>query len=208
MIKINQLQKNFKDFSLNVSLSIAPGTVTGLIGKNGAGKSTTIKLILGLLRPSSGEIKVFGKSPCDFTVEDRENIGVALSDSGFSTMFNILDILKIMRNMYKQFDEKFFVDNCKEQELPFDKQIKDFSTGMKAKLRVLTALSHNAKLLILDEPTAGLDVIARNEVLDILRNYLAQDTERSMLISSHISSDLEGMCDDIYMIDKGAILLH
>lgn len=208
MIKITNLQKNYKDFSLNVSLEIPAGTVTGLIGKNGAGKSTTIKSILGLIRPDGGTIEVLGKDPKDFTPQDKEELGVALSDSGFSMMLNITDIIKILKSMYHSFDEKFFREQCKEQGLPFDKTLKDFSTGMKAKLRVLVAISHNAKLLVLDEPTSGLDVLARNEILDILRNYLAQDSERSILISSHISSDLEGLCDDIYMIDKGRILLH
>ena len=208
MIKITNLQKNYKDFSLNVSLEVPAGTVTGLIGKNGAGKSTTIKSILGLIKTDGGTLEVFGKDPRKFTTQDKEQLGVALSDSGFSMMLNVKDIIKILKKMYHTFDEKFFLEQCKEQGLPLDKNLKDFSTGMKAKLRVLVAISHDAKLLVLDEPTAGLDVLARNELLDMLRNYLAQDSERSILISSHISSDLEGLCDDIYMINKGEILLH
>ena len=207
MIKINNLQKNYKDFSLDVSLEIPAGTVTGLIGKNGAGKSTTIKAILGLIKPDGGTIEVLGKNPKDFTSKDKEEFGVALSDSGFSMMLNVNDIVKILKAMYRDFDEKFFLEQCKEQELPLDKTLKDFSTGMKAKLRVLVAISHGAKLLVLDEPTSGLDVLARNEILDILRNYLAQDSERSILISSHISSDLEGLCDNVYMIHNGKIIL-
>lgn len=208
MIKITNLQKNYKDFSLNVSLEVPAGTVTGLIGKNGAGKSTTIKAILGLIKTDGGSVEVFGKDPRKFTTEDKEKLGVALSDSGFSMMLNVKDIIKILKKMYHSFDEQFFLAQCKEQGLPLDKNLKDFSTGMKAKLRVLVAISHDAKLLVLDEPTAGLDVLARNELLDMLRAYLAQDNERSILISSHISSDLEGLCDDIYMIHQGKILLH
>lgn len=208
MIKINNLQKNYKDFSLDVSLEIPAGTVTGLIGKNGAGKSTTIKAILGLIKPDGGTIEVLGKNPKDFTSKDKEEFGVALSDSGFSMMLNVNDIVKILKAMYRKFDEKFFLEQCKEQGLPLDKTLKDFSTGMKAKLRVLVAISHGAKLLILDEPTSGLDVLARNEILDMLRDYLAQDSERSILISSHISSDLEGLCDNVYMIHKGKIILR
>ncbi|MBP5669247.1 MAG: ABC transporter ATP-binding protein [Lachnospiraceae bacterium] len=207
MIKINNLQKNYKDFSLDVSLEIPAGTVTGLIGKNGAGKSTTIKAILGLIKPDGGTLEVLGKDPQKFTSKDKEQLGVALSDSGFSMMLNLEDIVKILKSMYRSFDEKFFREQCKEQGLPFDKTIKDFSTGMKAKLRVLVAISHAAKLLILDEPTSGLDVLARNDILDMLRDYLAQDSERSILISSHISSDLEGLCDNVYMIHKGKIIL-
>ncbi len=208
MIKIDNLQKNYKDFSLDVSLEIPAGTVTGLIGKNGAGKSTTIKAILGLIKPDGGTLEVLGKNPKDFTSKDKEQLGVALSDSGFSMMLNLEDIVKILKSMYRSFDEKFFREQCKEQGLPFDKTLKDFSTGMKAKLRVLVAISHAAKLLILDEPTSGLDVLARNDILDMLRDYLAQDSERSILISSHISSDLEGLCDNVYMIHKGKIILR
>lgn len=208
MIKLMNLQKNYKDFSLNVSLEIPAGTVTGLIGKNGAGKSTTLKAILGLIKPDGGEIEVLGKNPKDFSAKDRESIGVALSDSGFSLQLNVEDVIHILAKMYRDFDEASFRQYCKDQGLPTDKMLRDFSTGMKAKLRVLVAMCHKAKLLVLDEPTAGLDVLARNEILDMLRAYLAEDSERSILISSHISSDLEGLCDDIYMIQNGKIILH
>ena len=208
MIKITNLQKNYKDFSLNVSLEVPAGTVTGLIGKNGAGKSTTIKSILGLIKRDGGTVEVLGKDPRNFTPQDKVKLGVALSDSGFSMQLNLEDITRILKRLYHEFDEKSFREQCKNQGLPFNKLLKDFSTGMKAKLRVLVAISHNAKLLVLDEPTSGLDVLARNEILDMLRDYLAKDNERTILISSHISSDLEGLCDDIYMIDHGKILLH
>lgn len=208
MIKIQNLQKNYKDFSLDVSLEVPAGTVTGLIGKNGAGKSTTIKSILGLVRPDGGRIEVLGKTPSAFTGRDKEALGAALSESGFSQQLTIKDITGILRKIYHDFEEERFSRQCKDQGLPMDKQLKDFSTGMKAKLRVLVAISHKAKLLVLDEPTAGLDVLARNEILDMLRAYLEEDSERSILISSHISSDLEGLCDDIYMIHNGRIILH
>ena len=208
MIKMKDLQKKYSGFDLNITMEIPEGTVTGLIGKNGAGKSTTIKSVLGLIRPDGGEITVLNKVPQQFTAQDREAIGAALSDSGFSMMLTIKDVIEILKSFYKEFQEEEFRRLCKEQDLPMDKQIKDFSSGMKAKLRVITAMSHNAKLLVLDEPTAGLDVLARNDVLDLLRNYMEEDSSRSILISSHISSDLEGLCDDIYMINKGRIILH
>lgn len=110
--------------------------------------------------------------------------------------------------MYRNFDDSFFMEQVNRVQLPFNKKIKDFSTGMKAKLKVLVAISHNAKLLILDEPTAGLDVIARDELLEMLREFMEKDEERSILISSHISSDLETLCDDLYMIHEGTIILH
>ena len=208
MVRLNNLQKEYKGFKLNVSLEIPEGTVTGLIGRNGAGKTTTIKSILGLIRPTAGEIEVFGKAPVDLTAEEKQQIGVALSDSGFCMIFTIEDVIKVLKASYKDFDEDEFRKKCTAQSLPFDKQIKDFSSGMKAKLRVLTAMSHKAKLLVLDEPTAGLDVIARNDILALIRKYLEEDTTRSIIISSHISSDLEGLCDDIYMINDGKIILH
>lgn len=208
MIKLTNLQKNYDDFQLNISLEVPAGTVTGLIGKNGAGKSTTIKSILGLIKPDGGELQVLGKDPREFTGKDKEAIGAALSDSGFSMMLTANDVMHILKKSYAEFDEKYFTEKCKEQGLPMKKLIKEYSTGMKAKLRVLVAISHKAKLLVLDEPTSGLDVLARNEILDMLRAYLAEDSERSILISSHISSDLEGLCDDVYVINKGQLVLH
>lgn len=208
MIRLKELTKVYKDFDLNISMEIKPGTVAGLIGKNGAGKSTTIKAILGLIKPTSGKIEVLGKNPLEFSSKDRSSIGACLAESGFNRMLNVNDATAILKNMYPEFNEDTFRAQCKEQGLPFDKPIGDFSTGMKAKLRVLTALCHDAKLLILDEPTAGLDVMARNDILDMLRNYMAEDEERSMLISSHISTDLEGLCDEIYMIGEGRLILH
>lgn len=208
MVTVKNLVKRYGDFCLNVSMEIPAGTITGLIGKNGAGKSTTIKSILGLVKPEEGEVLVLGKQASQLTAKDKENLGVALSDSGFSSVLDATDIAKIMKKMYHQFDEKAFLDQCQKLHLPLNKQIKDFSTGMKAKLRVLVALSHKAKVLIMDEPTSGLDVEARMEILDILRDYMAEDEERSILITSHISSDLEGLCDDIYLIHGGKILLH
>ena len=130
-----------------------------------------------------------------------------MADSGFSSFLSVKDIAIILDNMYDKFDKSVFLDECSRSELPFDKKIKDFSTGMKAKLKVLIAMSHEASLLILDEPTVGLDVVARDEILDLLRRYM-EEGNRSILISSHISSDLESLCDDLYMIDHGKILLH
>lgn len=208
MVEIDKLVKQYGDFSLDISLEIPDGVITGVIGKNGAGKSTMIKSILGLIKPTSGSVKVFGKDVESLTQSDKCDIGVALAESGFSMYLSAKDIAGILGKMYPRFKEEFFFDKCKQLGLPTGKQIKDYSTGMKAKLRVLVAISHEARLLILDEPTAGLDVEARNEILDMLRQYMAEDESRSILISSHISSDLEGLCDDIYLIHDGKLLLH
>lgn len=208
MVKIENLVKQYDDFKLEINMQIKPGMVTGLVGRNGAGKSTTIKAILGLIAPTSGSVKIFDVESKNFSCELKNNIGVALANTGFNSGLTITAIARILKGMYKDFDKEDFFEKCRHYELPLNKEIKSFSTGMNARLRVLIALCHNAKLLILDEPTSGLDVIARNEVLDMLREYLAEDSERSILISSHISSDLEGLCDDIYMIHNGKIVLH
>lgn len=208
MLKIEHLKKNYNDFSLDCSLELHPGCITGLIGQNGAGKSTTFKATLGLISKDEGNIRLFGKAIEDISVKEKEKIGVVLSDSGFSEYLRIKDLVPILQNLYPEFDQSFFLEQVQRFQLPKEKRIKAFSTGMKAKLKVLIAISHKAKLLILDEPTAGLDVIARDELLDMLREYMEKDEERAILISSHISSDLETLCDDLYMIHDGKIVLH
>ena len=206
MLKVKHLKKNYASFSLDCSLEVKPGYVTGLIGQNGAGKSTTFKAILGLIQCDGESIEIFGQSALN--EEDKQLLGVVLSDSGFSGYLTISDIIPILENLYKRFDKSFFLRMVNQFELPKNKKIKEFSTGMKAKLKIIVAMSHQAQLLILDEPTAGLDVIARDELLDMMRDYMAEDDQRAILISSHISSDLETLCDDIYMIHNGQVIMH
>lgn len=208
MLKIEHIRKNYHSFSLDCSLHLKPGYITGLIGQNGAGKSTTFKAILGLIAVESGTITILGKDIKDFNELDKQQLGVVLSDSGFSGYLNIKAIIPILKELYTHFDQTYFLQQVEKFGLDQTKKIKDFSTGMKAKLKALIALSHHAKILILDEPTAGLDVIARDELLEMLRDYIEQDETRSILISSHISSDLERICDDIYMIHDGSMILH
>ena len=208
MLKIEHLRKHYTNFSLDCSLKVMPGCITGLIGQNGAGKSTTFKAVLGLIATDGGDITLLGKDIRTFTAADKENLGVVLSDSGFSGYLTIGDILPVLGSLYQQFDKTFFMEQVQKAGLPLRKQIREFSTGMKAKLKVLVAISHNARFLLLDEPTAGLDVVARDELLTLLREYMEADPNRSILISSHISSDLESLCDDIYMIHEGRIVLH
>lgn len=208
MITVSNVTKRYKDFCLDISLEVKRGCITGLVGKNGAGKSSAFKAILGLIRPDSGGIRVLGKELGELNGEDRQSIGVSLVESGFSGELAVRDVVPVLRSFYRNFEEKKFLEQCKSFEIPMDKKIKSFSTGMKAKLKVLAAVCHKAELLILDEPTSGLDVMARNELLDILRGYMEEDERRAILISSHISSDLEGLCDDIYLIDHGKVLLH
>lgn len=208
MLKIEHLKKQYGNFSLDCSLEVKRGYITGLIGQNGAGKSTTFKAVLGLISADGGKINILGKDLREFTAEDKESLGVVLSDSGFGGYLTIKDLIPIMKGLYKSFDDSFFMDQARRFQLPTDKKINDFSTGMKAKLKVLIAISHDARLLILDEPTLGLDVIARDELLEMLRKFMEENEERSILISSHISSDLETLCDDIYMIHEGKVILH
>ncbi len=207
MIKLENAEKHYKQFDLECSLQVKPGQITGLIGENGAGKSTTFKLILDLIHADSGKVEVFGKPASELTKEDKENIGVVLSDSGFSGYITVKDLLRIMAALYSKFDKDAFLNGCEKYKIPLNKKIKEFSTGMKTKLKMLVAISHEAKLLVLDEPTAGLDVIARDEFLEMLQDYMSKG-ERSILISSHISSDLENLCDDFYMIHDGKIIMH
>ena len=207
MLRLNRVKKEYKGFQLDCTLEVQKGCVTGLIGKNGAGKSTTFKAILGLINTDGGSIEIFGKPVSEMGIRDREDIGVVMSDSGFSGYLMVCDLIPMLKSMYRNFREEEFRRQCEKFRIPMDKKIKEFSTGMKRKLQVLAAITHEAKLLILDEPTAGLDVVARDKLLDMLRAYMEQE-ERSILISSHISGDLEGICDDIYMIDDGKIVLY
>lgn len=207
ILKLDHVKKNYNLFHLNCSLEVEEGCITGFIGQNGAGKSTTFKSILGLITIDDGQIEIFGQDYHTLSPKDKENIGVVLPETGFSGYLTIKDIHTVMKSMYRNFHSDLFLTRCRDFALPMNQKIKDFSTGMKAKLKLIIAVSYDARLLILDEPTAGLDVTAREELLDILREYM-EIPGRSVLISSHISSDLESICDDIYMIHNGSIILH
>ncbi len=208
MVQLENVRKDYETFRFDVTLKILEGRITGLVGKNGAGKSTAIKLILGLTKRDGGTIRILDRDVEDMTPKEKQDLGVALAEAGFSSQLMITDILKILEKLYDSFERDFFVEKCRELQLPMKKRIGEFSTGMRAMLKTLIAITHQAKLLILDEPTAGLDVDARNRVQDMLRSYMAEDSSRSILITSHIASDLERLCDDIYLIHDGKILLH
>lgn len=208
MLKIKDLKKSYDLFQLDVSFEIPRGCITGLIGANGAGKSTIFKGILDLISIDGGTIEIFGKDYKTLSKKEKEKLGVVLAESGFSGFLTVQDVAKILENMYSQFDKAMFFDYCKRYQLPLKKQIKEFSTGMKAKLKILTAISHKAEFLLLDEPTTGLDVLTREDLLSMLREYMEENENRTILISSHISTDLEGLCDDLYMIDNGKVVLH
>ncbi len=208
MLQIQGLKKEYPGFSLDVSMEVKPGRITGLIGQNGAGKSTVFKSILQLIHIDGGSISLLGRDALQMKAGDRQLIGTVLADAGFSGFITADDVRRILRAIYPRFDEKLFCDKCRTFNLDTKKKIKDLSTGMRARLKVIAAMSHDARFLLMDEPTAGLDVVARDEVLSMIRDYLEEDEDRAVLISSHISSDLERLCDDFYMIHNGKIILH
>ena len=208
MLEIKGVKKSYGEFQLDCSLNVEKGRITGLVGENGAGKSTLFKAVLGLISYDAGEIKILGKIPEELSEKEKEELGVVLAEAGFSGYLKGKDVEAVLAKLYPKFETEKFHQMCEEYQIPLDKFIKEYSTAMKAKLNLIIALTHQAELLMLDEPTAGLDVGARERMLDILREYMEEEPERSILISSHISSDLEHLCDDIYVIHKGKIVLH
>ena len=206
ILEIKNLSKKYDDFKLeNINLELPKGMIMGLVGENGAGKTTTIRSILNMINVDSGEIKIFGLDTKKHEKEVKEDIGIVLDDSFLSEYLTPKDINKIMKKMYKNWDEKIYFNYIKEFDLPENKISKGFSNGMKMKLKIAVALSHHPKFLILDEPTAGLDPVARNDLLDIFQDFI-EDEEHGILVSSHITSDLEHIADYITFINKGEII--
>lgn len=205
-IEVNKLNKTYDDFKLqDISFKVESGTIMGIVGENGAGKSTIIKGILNLINLDSGEIKILGRNIKSDDSLIKNNIGVVFDESYFHDNLNIKDISKIMKNIYSQWQESVFQKYIKQFKLPIDKKVKDFSRGMKMKLSISVALSHNANILILDEATSGLDPVVRDEILDIFLEYI-QEEDKTILISSHITSDLEKICDYITFINHGKLI--
>jgi len=206
ILEIKSLSRKYKDFELkNINIELPKGMIMGLIGENGAGKSTTIKSILNLINTDSGEIKIFGLNNKDNERKIKEDIGVVLDDSFLSEYLNPSDINKIMKKIYKNWDEKLYFKYIEDFKLPKKQMSKEYSSGMKMKLKIAIALSHKPKLLILDEPTSGLDPVARNEILDIFQDFM-QDEEHGIFVSTHITSDLEHIADYITFINDGKVI--
>lgn len=208
-IEINNLVKKYDEkFKLGtIDLKIPSGVIVGLIGENGAGKTTLIKSILNILHIDSGNIKIFGK---DYKMQEsttKEDIGVVLDDMFLPEILFAKDIDSIMKDVYRNWDSSVYFDYLKDFGINPNKQIKTLSKGMRKKLEIATALSHHAKLLILDEPTSGLDPVVRNEILDIFLKFIS-DEDHTILLSTHITSDLEHIADNIVFIDKGKIVLE
>ena len=206
ILEIKNLSKKYKGFELkNVNIKLPKGMIMGFIGENGAGKTTTIKSILNIINRDSGEIKIFGLDNKENERKIKEDLGVVLDDSFLSEYLNPSDINKIMKNIYKNWDEKLYFKYIEDFKLPKEKISKEYSSGMKMKLKIAVALAHHPKLLILDEPTSGLDPVARNEILDIFQEFI-QDEEHGIFVSSHITSDLEHIADYITFINDGEII--
>jgi ABC-2 type transport system ATP-binding protein len=205
ILEVNNLCKIFEGFTVDsISFNLPAGTIMGFVGQNGAGKTTTIRLILNMLKRNSGEIKVFELDNIKNEMEIKQNLGIIFDDLFFMEIWKIKDVESVMKGFYKFWDSKVFWQYLDKFNLSYNKKIKDLSRGMKIKLMLAAAMSHNAKLLILDEPTSGLDPVARNELLDIFKEYIDNE-ERSILFSTHITSDLEKVADYITLIDHGKL---
>ncbi len=207
ILEVKELNKKYDTFELKkISFNLPKGMIMGFIGENGAGKTTTIKAILNIIKNYTGEIKIFGLDNNENDKEIKENIGVVLDNMFFPEILTPKDINNSMKGIYKNWDSNLFYKYLKDFSLPIDKQIKTLSKGMRKKLEIATALSHKPKLLILDEPTEGLDPIARAEVLSLFQDFI-QNEECSILLSSHITTDLEHIADYITFINNGEIVL-
>ncbi|MFS0781125.1 ATP-binding cassette domain-containing protein [Bacillus sp. 1P06AnD] len=205
-LNIQNVQKTLGEFSLtDISFTLPQGYIMGLIGANGAGKSTTLKMIINLIKPDSGDILVYGDSVLEKTVETKQKIGFVFDESHFYEHLNIDTMKKIIAPFYDEWDEEAFNMYINRFKLPTKQKIKTFSKGMKMQLNITLALSHHAKLIIMDEPTAGLDPIIRRDVLHVLQEVVSTE-DVSVLFSTHVTTDLENIADYITYIKDGRIL--
>ncbi len=201
---VSGLTKTYKDFTLDqVSFTVPSGSIVGLIGENGAGKSTTIHTALGLIQKDAGTVSFLGRE--DLDNDTKEQVGVVFDGSNYPEVLSPKKLGRIMKNSYHSWDDQAYWDLLRQFSLPPDKQIKQFSKGMKMKLAISVAFSHHSKLLILDEATSGLDPVIRDDILDMLLDFV-QDEEHAILLSSHITSDLEKVADYIVFIHQGKVV--
>ncbi len=207
-ITVENLTKVYDGFTLkDVSFKVPAGSVVGFIGENGAGKSTTIKALLGLIPVDKGQVEVLGHKIFmeEKDVTWREQIGVVFDECNFPLGLKGKDVQNMLKNIYRTWDAKKFRDYMDRFEIPMNKKIKDLSKGMKMKLSIAAALSHDSRLLILDEATSGLDPVVRSEILDIFREFI-EDEQHTIFLSSHITSDIEKIADYVMLIHKGRLL--
>ncbi|HCN60133.1 MULTISPECIES: phenol-soluble modulin export ABC transporter ATP-binding protein PmtA [Mammaliicoccus] len=207
-IEVNQLNYKVENLQLkNISFEVKKGYVTGFIGANGSGKTTIIRIIMGLLKEQSGDLKLLGEYLTANPVEIKNKIGFVYSELYMYENWNIKTIESVVSKYYKNWDHDMFQKYMNQFQLPYKQKIKQFSTGMKMKLSLAIALSHHAELYILDEPTAGLDPVVRNEVLEILQKELI-DEDKTIFFSTHIISDLEKIADYIVYLKDGSIVIN
>ena len=205
-IEIKDLTCRYPNFTLDgINLTVPCGTVMGLIGENGAGKSTTIKAILGLLKPESGSVTVLGESAGSLSQETKEQIGVVFDEMPFPENLTAKQLDKVLEGIFHSWDSRTYFSFLNKFGLPTDKKLKSFSRGMQMRISIAAALSHSPRLLVLDEPTGGLDPVMRSEILDMLLEFM-QDETHSILISTHITSDLEHIADYISFIHSGRLI--
>ncbi|MCI8636112.1 MAG: ABC transporter ATP-binding protein [Eubacterium sp.] len=203
---VSGLTKTYHDFVLDhVSFTVPSGSIVGLIGENGAGKSTTIHAALGLVQKEDGVVSILDREELDRDI--KEQIGVVFDGSNFPEILSPRKLNRVMRNIYRTWDEQVYFGLLKQFSLPSDRQIKQFSKGMKMKLAISAAFSHHCRLLILDEATSGLDPVVRDDILDMLLDFV-QDEDHSILVSSHITSDLEKIADYIVFIHEGKVIFE
>lgn len=206
-IEIEHLTKRYDGFTLDdISFCVPKGSIMGFIGQNGAGKSTTINTILNIIKADSGSIRIFGMDHLAHEYEIKEEIAAIFDALPFHDQFNARHLNTMMRGIYRNWSSETFFRYLERMQLPEKKKFGQFSKGMKMKLQIAAALSHGAKLLIMDEATTGLDPVVRNEILDMFQEYL-QDETNSILMSSHITSDLDRIADSVTFIHKGKLLL-
>ena len=206
ILEVHNLSKDYGDFVLDkLSLSIPRGVIMGLIGENGSGKSTTINCILNEITMTDGEITIFGKDNISEEVFIKNKIGIIFDENHFPDILTPIELGKCMAGIYSSWQSREYQNYLTQFELPLKKKIKDFSRGMKVKLAFAVALSHKAEMLILDEATSGLDPVIRDDILDILIDFV-QDENHSILFSTHITSDLEKVADYITFIHKGKLI--
>lgn len=205
ILEIKELCKSYDDFSLNnISFSLPKGYIMGFVGENGAGKTTTIRSILNMAKIDSGSISIFGLDSVNDTIAIKERLGVVFDNLYLAEHLNIKQIENQLKPFYKDWDSKEFFSRIKKFDLPENKKVGDFSKGMKMKLMIAIALSHKAELIILDEPTSGLDPVARDELLDILSEYI-ENENRGVLFSTHITADVERIADYVTILHNGKV---
>ena len=207
MINLKDVKKHYGDFSLDCTMSVSAGSVTGLIGPNKSGKTTIFKAILNLINIEDGQIQIFSEGHYENSLLKKNDIGVFFKDSGFSENLSVKKIANILDGFYEDFQREKFLEQCKAMDFPLNKKIEGFSREMKVKLHIVIAMSYNPQLLLLDEPLDGLDAVSCSEVLHLLSSFM-ESGQKSIIVSSQSAADIESICNDIYLINQGKIIFH